>query len=120
MRRTKSFSTVDWRNYLDVNVSTRAAKFIQISGNDVLWQIATNIDNAIFNNKSELVLLVHPNAGAVIKITASEFEEVLNLSLNWFESNENYKNCAHIQKMLKNLNNKKHKESSKKMAGMLI
>ena len=107
MRRAKAFSTVNWRKYLDVKTNPRAKSFLESRGNDVLWQIATNIDNAIFNNKSELVLLVHPNAGAVIRIKESEYIDVLTLSLKWFEHREDYEKCRRIQSFLENLDKMK-------------
>ena len=106
MRRAKTFSTVDWRKYLDINTNSRAKNFLKSRGDDVLWQLALNLDNAIRTNKSELVLLVHPNVGGVIRIIKSEYLEVLNLCLDWFEKKESYSKCSDIQKTIKKLSNK--------------
>ena len=102
--RTKAFSTVNWRKYIDVNVNPRAKAFLDSRGDDVLWQMANNVHKAAVNKGlSQLVLLVHPNAGAVIKIEKQDFKEVLTLALKWFEKRENYKRCSRIQLFIDNL-----------------
>ena len=69
MRKSKAFSTVNWRRYLDVNENPRAQSFLESRGDDVLWQIASNVHQAaVKKGLKEIVLLVHQNAGAVIKI----------------------------------------------------
>jgi len=67
---------------------------------------------------SEIVLLVHPNAGAVIRIHKSEYLELLNLCLKWFEKREQYDRCSEIQFYISEVKiveekpktSKKHKE----------
>jgi hypothetical protein len=100
MRRAKAFSTVNWRKYLDVNTNPRADNFLKAKGDDVLWQIAANIHQTTVSNSDELVLLVHPNAGAVIKINKKEYKEVLNLCLDWFVNKEDYGKCSQIKKIM--------------------
>ena len=98
MRRAKAFSTVNWKKYLDVKTNPRAKSFLESRGDDVLWQISSNIYRAaVRKGLSEIVLLVHPNAGAVIRIHKSEYLELLNLCLNWFEKREQYNRCSEIQ-----------------------
>ena len=104
MRRTKAYSTVDWRKYLDVNTNPRAISFLESRGDDVLWQLSSQIHQAaVKKNLNELVLLIHPNAGAVIRIKKKDYTEVLELSLKWFEKRENYKRCSRIQWFIENL-----------------
>lgn len=105
MRRAQAFSTVNWRKYLDVNTNPRAENFLKSKGEDVLWQISSNIRNSIRDGISELVLLVHPNVGGVIKIEQTEFKELLELSLNFFLQKEDYERCSTIQVILDELNN---------------
>ena len=108
MRRAKAFSTVNWRKYLDIKTNPRAKSFLESRGDDVLWQISSQIHQAaIKKGLSELVLLVHPNAGAVIRIEESDYQEVLEMSLNWFVAKENYSRCSMIQKFISNIKNKK-------------
>jgi len=103
MRRAKAFSTVNWRKYLDVKTNPRAKSFLESRGDDVLWQIAQNIYRDKTRRKeNQVILLVHPNAGAVIRIKEDEYEEVLNLCLNWFLAKENYKRCSKIKWFLDN------------------
>lgn len=112
MKRAKAFSTVNWKKYLDVNTNPRANRFLESRGDDVLWQIASEINRAVMTPGQEnLIILVHPNAGAVIKIDKSEFGELLQLCLNWFEKREDYSKCAKIQKFI--LNQKKSINLSK-------
>ena len=53
MRRTKAYSTVKWRKYLDVNTNPRAKSFLESRGDDVLWQIASNIHQSATKKKSK-------------------------------------------------------------------
>lgn len=104
MRNQRAFSTVDWRKYLDVNTNPRAKSFLESRGNDVLWQLASNVHQAaVKKNLKELVLLVHPNAGAVIRIKKEDYTEILNLALNWFEKKEDYKRCSRVKWFIENL-----------------
>jgi len=101
MRRAKAYSTVNWRKYLDVKTNPRAKSFLESRGDDVLWQISSNIHQSAIKKKTkELVLMVHPNAGAVIRIDESEYIEVLNLCLNWFEIREEYVRCSKIKEFI--------------------
>jgi hypothetical protein len=120
MRRAKAFSTVNWRKYLDVNTNPRAENFLKAKGDDVLWQISQNIQRMIRKDLPELVLLVHPNAGGVIKITKSEYKEVLELCLDWFEVKENYSKCGEIQKILSKLSNQLTNQTIKKVKETII
>lgn len=104
MKRAKAYSTVNWRKYLDVKTNPRAKTFLESRGDDVLWQLSSNIHQAaVKKGLSELVLLVHPNAGAVIKIDSSEYVEVLNLCLDWFEIKEEYTKCSRIKWFITNI-----------------
>lgn len=103
MKRGTAFSTVNWRRYLDVNENPRAKAFLDARGNDVLDQISSTIHNAAKDGKKELVMVVHPNAGAVIRIPNSEFKELLTLCLKWFEKQENYEKCVDIDWFLSDL-----------------
>ena len=120
MKRAKAYSTVNWRKYLDVKTNPRAKAFLESRGDDVLWQISSNIYRAaVRKGLKEIVLLVHPNAGAVIKIDKSEYEELLDLCLKWFETREQYDRCSEIQFYISEVNRvkqkpkvlKKHKEN---------
>ena len=120
MKRAKAYSTVNWRKYLDVKTNPRAKAFLESRGDDVLWQISSNIYRAaVRKGLKEIVLLVHPNAGAVIKIDKSEYEELLDLCLKWFEKREQYSRCSEIQFYISELNrvkketkpNRKYKET---------
>ena len=55
MRNQRAFSTVDWRKYLDINTNPRAKSFLESRGNDVLWQLASNVHQAaVKKNLKEL------------------------------------------------------------------
>lgn len=103
MRNAKAFSTVNWRKYLDVNVNPRAKAFLDSRGDDVLWQISSQIHKAAKHGINEVILLVHPNVGSVIKITKDEYDIFLNIALDWFVKKENYKKCSELQSFKSNL-----------------
>ena len=94
MRR--ALSTVDWRKYLDVNTNTRVNSFLESRGDDVLWQISQNIQRANKRGKETLVMVVHENAPNAILIPKKDYQAVLDLSLAWFESREQYERCKDI------------------------
>jgi hypothetical protein len=122
MRRERAFSTVNWRRYLDIKSNPRAESFLEQRGDDVLWQIASNIHKGCVHKKQkEIVLLIHPNAGAVIRIPQSEYLELLQLCLSWFEVREQYKKCSEIQRFIKNVKKiKKPTKNIKKVKETLI
>lgn len=114
MKRAKAYSTVNWRKYLDVKTNPRAKAFLESRGDDVLWQISSNIHRAaVKKSLDEIVFLVHPNAGAVIKIDKSEYEELLYLCLKWFEKREQYDRCSSIQFYISELNRVKNETQRK-------
>lgn len=96
MRRAKAFSTVNWRRYLDTTENPRAQSFLNSNGDEVLWQIAGTVHKAAKKKSKEVVLLIHPNAGAVIRIPKEEYEEMLDLCLKWFVHREDYEKCTDI------------------------
>lgn len=121
MRRAQAFSTVNWRKYLDVNTNPRAENFLKSKGDDVLWQMTCNIHNSMRNNLTELVLLVHPNVGGVIRIEQNEFKEVLELALDFFLKREDYKKCSSIKEIISELETgKKPKDTTKSKVETLI
>lgn len=97
MRKAKAFSTVNWRKYLDIKTNPRAKSFLESRGDEVLWQIAGTVHKAAKGEVPEVVLLIHPNAGAVIRIPKDEYDEMLELCLNWFVHREDYEKCTDIQ-----------------------
>lgn len=101
----KLISTVDWRKYLDVNTNPRVKKFLDSRGDDVLWQISQNIQRANRKNKESLVMVVHENAPSAILIEKKDFDNVLELSLKWFENKEYYERCSGIIKIKNDLIN---------------
>ena len=105
-----TISTVDWRKYLDVNVNPRAKRFLDSRGDDVLWQIAQNLHK---NSNSRLVMLVHENAPSGIEIKSTDYNEVFDLCIKYFESKEHYEKCQKILSF-KNANSNTPKNIVKK------
>ena len=67
-----------------------------------------------------MVFLIHPNVG-VIRIPKKEFGEFLNISLSWFEKNEDYEKCKEIQWFQSNFDKlKKGKPISRKRKEKVI
>lgn len=96
-----TISTIHWSKYLDEKTNPRVKSFLKSRGDDVMWQVALNVDKAGRNPKmikDRLVMLVHENAPYAIRIPKEEYEEVLELSLNFFKKKEEYEKCAQILK----------------------
>ena len=110
-----TISTIHWSKYLDEKTNPRVKNFLKSRGDDVMWQVALNVDKAGRNPKmlkDRLVMLVHENAPYAIRIPREEYEEVLELSLQFFQKSEQYEKCAQILKF-KNRLVKDTKESYK-------
>jgi hypothetical protein len=121
MRRGTAFSTVDWRKYLDVNVNPRAKTFLDSRGDDVLWQIASEINRTNMTpGQHELVILVHPNAGAVIRISKKDFTEVLDMCMEWFKIKEKYELCSKIKQFISYNQKKKSPNKLQKIKKLII
>ena len=100
--RNRSFTTVGWEKYL-IPTNPFVEKFLEINGNDVLWQIAQNIWNANKNNKHTCVFVVHNNAGSVVLIEKKDYITVLNYCISWFVKKELYERCVEIEKFKSDL-----------------
>lgn len=93
----KTLPTVHWKKYLDINNGNpQVKKFLESRGDDVLWQIAQNIQRCNRRGKDSLVMVIHENAPAAILIERSDYQNVLDLSLSWFEHKEYYERCKEI------------------------
>tara|TARA_Y100000389_G_C17449488_1_gene513766 strand:- start:1513 stop:1866 length:354 start_codon:yes stop_codon:yes gene_type:complete len=107
--KTRVYNTVDWRKYLIDSESPRIKTFLDSRGADVFNQVCDNINIAHKNKQSKIVLLIHPNAGNVISISKSDFDEVYDIAINWFLKNEDYRMCSKIKGYKENLLKKKVK-----------
>ena len=110
--KTKAVNTVHWRKYLDVNENPRVSSFLKSRGDDVMWQVGQNIRRAVRRDLPELNLLIHENAPYAIKIQKKDFEEVMNLSLSWFEKKEEYEKCSEIFTWMGELKEKTEKKKA--------
>jgi len=119
--RERTISTVDWKKYLDFNQNPRAKTFLQSRGDDVLWQIASNIDNSLTGSKpsNRIIMSVHPNAPAAILINREDYSDVLDLCIKWFEVREKYEVCKKVLD-IKNKINLKKKANKKKVFQNII
>lgn len=105
--KTRTYSTVDWRKYLLEESNSRVKNFLDSRGLEVFNQICSSINQAVIHNRDKVVMLIHPNAGNVILITRSEYMEVYNIAMKWFEKNEHYEMCSTLKSWKDNLNSKK-------------
>lgn len=94
--KEQTVSTIHWSKYLDETVNPRVKGFLKERGDDVMWQVSQNIKRAKKRDLERLVIMVHENAPYAIRIPKSEFDEVLDLTLKYFEKKESYERCARI------------------------
>ena len=117
---SKILNTVHWKKYLDINNGNpQVKKFLESRGDDVLWQIAQNIQRCNRRDKDKLVMAIHENAPNAILIEKGDYIEVLDLCLSWFETREYYERCSDIVTFRKNVKAKHQlgnveKDSNKK------
>lgn len=113
--------TIHWSKYLDETKNPRVKNFLKYRGDDVMWQVALNVHksgNGGKYSKDRLVMLIHENAPYAINIPQSEYQDVLDLSLKYFEKKEDYEKCAEIVRFkddVKNKRNGKDKKPSKNL-----
>ena len=123
---SKILNTVHWKKYLDINNGNpQVKKFLESRGDDVLWQIAQNIQRCNRRDKDKLVMAIHENAPNAILIERLDYLNVLELCLSWFEKREHYERCSDIVTFKKNIENKsikdviKSKETHKKQSKLI-
>ena len=111
----KALSTVHWKKYLDINNGNpQVKKFLESRGDDVLWQIAQNIQRCNRREKDSLVMVIHENAPNAILIEKKDYLNVLSLCLKWFENKEHYERCSEIVTFQNNVKSKLHSKSIQK------
>ena len=103
--RTRAFTTVGWEKYL-VPTNPFVQNFLNKNGDDVLWQVAQNIHNAILDRKESVGFVVHVNAPSIVVIDQNDYLIVLDYCNGWFVKKEMYERCALIQKYKSDLVNK--------------
>ena len=103
--RTRAFTTVGWEKYL-VPTNPFVQNFLNKNGDDVLWQVAQNIHNAILDGKENVGFVVHVNAPSVVMIEQKDCLIVLDYCNDWFVKKEIYEKCALIQKYKSDFTNK--------------
>ena len=118
---SKILNTVHWKKYLDINNGNpQVKKFLESRGDDVLWQISQNIQRANRKNKESLVMAIHENAPSAILIEKKDYNDVLNLSLKWFETKEYYERCSGIVEIKNDLLKSKQSKTPQKLIKNLI
>tara|TARA_B110000977_G_scaffold199696_1_gene287870 strand:+ start:1677 stop:2036 length:360 start_codon:yes stop_codon:yes gene_type:complete len=112
--------TVSWEKYLLPTDEPRVINFLESRGNEVFFQISTAINDAVANNRTSVVILIHPNIRNVIEIKKKDFITVLNRANEWFVSKEKYEVCSVISGYKENILNKTSKIKSTKRIQSLI
>jgi hypothetical protein len=116
-------NTTHWKKYLDWTNNKRVENFLKSRGDDVLWQISQNIHKSGSNPKwlkDKLVMLVHENAPNAILIEKNEYQEVLDLAIEWFSKKEQYEKCAQILKFKNDIINFKSTKTQQEPIKNLI
>lgn len=104
-----TINTIHWSKYLDEQKNPRVKNFLKHRGDDVMWQVALNVHksgNGGKHTKDRLVMIVHENAPYAIDIPQSDYQDVLELSLRYFEKKEDYLKCAEIVRFKDDVKNK--------------
>jgi|TARA_B110000902_G_scaffold240011_1_gene289140 aconitase A len=108
---TQLLNTVDWRKYLiEDNDNPRIKKFLESRGNSVFVELTRAVNFANKNGRDKIVLIVHPNAGNAILIKETEYMEVYDIAMKYFEKNENYEACSLVSKYKTNFLKRKSKK----------
>jgi len=119
--RTRAFTTVGWEKYL-VPTNPFVQNFLNKNGDDVLWQVALNIHNAIIDGKDSIGIIVHVNTPSVVMIEKNDYVTVLDYCNDWFVKKEMYEKCALIQTYksdFKNKTSRKKIDASRKYKNLI-
>lgn len=101
--KERHLPTVNWKLYFDKNDNPRAKKFLETRGFDLFNQIGHTIVKAKKAHKREVIFLAHPNALSLVSIPENEYDDFLNIALEWFQANENYEECSKVVRWKKRL-----------------
>lgn len=107
-----TLQTIHWSKYLDERKNPRVKNFLKHRGDDVMWQVALNVHKSGKEGKytkDRLVMLVHENAPYAINIPESEYLDVLDISLKYFQDKEEYEKCSEIVKFKENIKSYRNK-----------
>lgn len=99
MMKEITISTIHWSKYLDPTKNPRVKNFLKYRGDDVMWQVALNVHksgNGGKHSKDKLAMIIHENAPYAISIHSSEYTQVLDLAIKYFQDKEEYEKCATI------------------------
>ena len=107
MSISHKYSTVKWEEYLVSETSERAHKFISANGDVLFKTIFEKIKDAIENESKQILMLVHPNATALVVVNESDYLPILNHCIVFYEQTENYRMCSKILKFTKTLKSNK-------------
>ena len=55
--KSRTFTTLDWKKYLDPNNNVRVARFLEKRGYEVMNQVSTNIYRAASKGLNEVAIL---------------------------------------------------------------
>ena len=116
---TQLLNTVDLRKYLiEDDDNPRIKRFLESRGTSIFTELTRGINSANKNGRNKIVVVVHPNAGNAILIKESEFMEVYDIAIKYFEKNENYEGCSEVSKYKSNFikrNSKKRLQNHKNL-----
>jgi len=118
--KSRTFTTLDWKKYLDPTNNLRVARFLEKRGFEVMNQVSQNIHKAASNGMDEVAILVHPNASAISIVPKIDFIEALDHCKNWFQEKEEYEMCAKIVKYKEDILNLRKPIQKKKEVRKLI
>jgi hypothetical protein len=118
--KSRAFTTIDWRKYLDPNENPRVKRFLDTRGFEVMNQISQNIHKGGTLGWDEVAILVHPNAAAISLVPETEYIEALDHCKNWFQEKEEYEICAQIVKYKEDIQNVRKPIQKKKEVRKLI
>jgi hypothetical protein len=118
--KSRTFTTLDWKKYLDPNNNLRVARFLEKRGFEVMNQVSQNIHKAATKGMNEVAILVHPNASAISIVPKTDFIEALDHCKDWFQAKEEYEMCARIVKYKEDIVNLRKPIQKKKEVRKLI
>lgn len=116
MMKEITISTIHWSKYLDPTKNPRVKNFLKYRGDDVMWQVALNVHksgNGGKHSKDKLAMIIHENAPYAISIHSSEYTQVLDLAIKYFQDKEEYEKCAEIVRFKDDVKNKRNSKVKK-------
>ncbi len=99
----KTYSTLDWKRYLDKEYHPVANLFLEKYGTKIFKYAIDSISKSLKDNTDVITLFTLKKSTIVIVVYRNDYVSLLNSAMNWLIDEEEYELCALIRDMLNDI-----------------